>query len=109
MGSHCERPEARKALHKANLSERNWDLFGFENDEIDPFKNIGYAQIMHGGIFKPAHILINIPSRDQMYSIGSFPLPVVSEVKSQVEEIIEETPFKLNETIKEIQNGKKTG
>lgn len=107
MGSKCERPEARKALHKANLTERNGNLFEFENDEPDVFKNIGYAQIMHGGVVKPINILINIPSRDQSFSVGSLPLAIVGENKIQVEEIIEEAPFKLYETIEEMKNGNK--
>lgn len=105
MGAKCERPEARKTLYKANLSERNMDLFAFENEGTDDFKNIGYAQIMHGGIFRPSNILINIPSRDQTYSVGSLTLAVVSENKVQVEEIIEETPFRLHDAIEELKNG----
>jgi len=105
MGAKCERTEGRKALHKANLSERNRDLFDFENDEIDVFKNIGYGQIMHGGVTKPSNILINIPSRDQLHSLGSMTLVIVNENKMQVEEIIEEAPYKLHEKIEELING----
>ena len=74
MGAKCERPEARKALYKTYLTERNGDLFEFENQEIDKFKNIAYAQIMHGGVSKPNNILINIPSRDQLSILGSMSL-----------------------------------
>lgn len=105
MGAKCERPEARKALHKANLSERNGDLFAFENQETDTFKNIAYAQIMHGGVSKPNNILINIPSRDQLSIIGSMSLIIPAEIKVQVEQIIDETPFKLKETLEELQSG----
>lgn len=107
MGAKCERPEARKALYKANLSERNMDLFSFENEEADDFKNIGYAEIMHGGVVRPSNILINIPSRDQTYSMGSLTLAIVSENKAQVEKIVEETPYKLHEITEEIKNGNK--
>ena len=105
MGAKCERPEARKALHKINLSERNRDLFEFEKQEIDAFKNIAYAQIMHGGVSKPNNILINIPSRDQLTIIGSMSLIIPAENKAQVEEILDETPFKLKETLEELQSG----
>lgn len=105
MGAKCERPEARKALHKMNLSERNGDLFEFEKQEIDAFKNIAYAQIMHGGVSKPNNILINIPSRDQLTIIGSMSLIIPAENKAQVEKIIDETPFKLKETLEELQSG----
>lgn len=106
MGANCERTEGRKAIYKTNLSERNGDLFAFEKDEIDIFDKIGYGQIMHGGIAIPENILINIPSRDQSHSIGSMTLEIVKANKIQVEEIIEERPFKLPESI-EIQNGNK--
>lgn len=107
MGAKCERPEGRKAIHKYNLSERNGDLFDFEKSEPDIFNNIGYVQIMHGGLFKPENILLNIPSRDQTYSIGTMAIAVVFGNKTQVEEIIEESPFKLNEAIEELKNGTK--
>ena len=84
---------------------RLFPLFDFENNEQDIFKNIGYAEIMHGGFFKPTNIIINIPSRDQNYSVGAMSIAVVCENKTQVEEIIEETPFKLNEAIEELKNG----
>lgn len=105
MGAKCERSKGRKALHKCNLSERNGNLFDYENNEQDIFKNIGYAEIMHGGFFKPTNIIINIPSRDQNYSVGAMSIAVVCENKTEVEEIIEETPFKLNEAIEELKNG----
>lgn len=104
MGSNCERPGGRKTLYKTNLSERNMNLFSFEDEGADNFKNIGYAQIMHGGFFRPSSILINIPSRDQTYSVGSFLLSVVGENKTQVEEILEEIPFKAHQTIEQLKN-----
>ena len=107
MGAKCERLEARSALHKANLVERNGNLFELEESDADIFRNIGYAQIMHGGISKPLNILINIPSRDQLTIIGTMQLAIVTENKTQVEKIIDEMPFKLNDTIKELKNGNK--
>ena len=106
MGTKCERPEARKALYKVNLTERNMDLFEFEsNSKIDIFQDIAYAQIMHGGIDRPSNILINIPSQDQLSLLGSIALSVPNENKAQVEEIIEETPYKIKEIIEVVKNG----
>ncbi len=108
MGANCERREARKALHKRNLSERNFDLFEFEDNETDLFLNIGYAQIMHGGVISPTNIIINIPSRDQRQTLGSMSLMVVNENTTLVEEILDEPPYKLKEALNEIKNGTKT-
>lgn len=108
MGANCERREAREALHKRNLSERNFNLFDFEDNETDLFFNIGYAQIMHGGVIRPTNILINIPSRDQRRTLGSMSLLVVNENKTLVEEIVEEPPYKLKEALNEIKHGNKT-
>lgn len=105
MGANSDRPAARKALHKINLTERNRDLFEFENNHRDAFENVAYAQIMHGGIIRPTNILINIPSKDQYGTLGSIPLSIPTENKTQVEEIIDETPFKLKEAIEEYTSG----
>lgn len=105
MGAKSDRPAARRALHKINLTERNRDLFEFESSEEDVFQNIAYAQIMHGGIIKPANILINIPTRDQFGTLGSIPLVIPTENKTQVEQIIDEIPFKIKEAIEEFTNG----
>jgi len=107
MGANCERREARKALHKRNLSERNFDLFEFEDNETEFFLDIGYAQIMHGGVISPTNIIINIPTRDQRHTLGSMSLMVVNENKALVEEILDEPPYKLKEALNEIKNGTK--
>lgn len=105
MGAKCERPKARKALHKAHLSQRNMELFESENSELNLFKNIGYAEIMHGGIVKPENILINIPTRDQLDIVGSISLAVQEANKTLVEQIADEPPFTIKEVIEEFKNG----
>lgn len=105
MGAKCERPKARKALHKAHLSQRNMELFESENNELNLFQNIGYAEIMHGGIVKPENILINIPTRDQLDIIGSISLAVQEANKTLVEQIADEPPFTIKEVIEEFKNG----
>ena len=107
MGAKCERPKARKALHKINLSERNRDLFEFENIVSNKFENCSYAEIMHGGIYKPVNILINIPTRDQLGTLGSIELSVQDENKTLVEQILDEPPFTIKEIIEEFKNGNK--
>lgn len=105
MGAKCERPEARSALYKANLSQMNLDFFDYEKTEQDILKNVAYAQIMHGGFVKPISILINIPTEDQIGTIGSFPLAIPDENKTKVEEIVEEESWKLKNTLEELKNG----
>lgn len=105
MGAYCERPRARKALHKANLSERNMDLFEFENNDLNLIQDARYAEIMHGGITKPINILINIPSRDQLGTIGSIAIAIFEENKTLVEQIADEPPFNIKNIIEELKNG----
>lgn len=103
MGAKCERPRARKALHKASLTARN--LFEDEDNEFNIFQNSSYAEIMHGGIIRPINILINIPTRDQLGTIGSISLAIPEENKTLVEQITDEPPFSIKEVIEELKNG----
>jgi hypothetical protein len=68
----------RKAIYRSELQMRNGDLFAAEKKrpDIHPSGEV-YAQIVHGGLFKPVVSAIRIPNRDYLSrKLSSFILEI---------------------------------
>jgi hypothetical protein len=97
MGRKRFRRYARAARNRELLAERNTpDLFGYEDKFLDAFKDIGYAQILHGGSWdRPVFLKLVIPTRDQARIGAHMPLPIPEPDVVVAELIREEISLKL--------------
>jgi hypothetical protein len=89
----------RKAVARAELNRRNFNLFASEGSTPDATPSIGmaYAQIMHGGLSDPVIAAIRIPNRDQVtYRLEPYVLTLRKPDGAKVEEVRD----RLAETMK---------
>ena len=88
---------ARSALNREMLAFRNTpDLFGYEQAELDLFKDMGYAQILHGGGGDiPELLKLVVPTRDQARIGAHMPLPIPAPDVVAAELIREEMDIQL--------------
>lgn len=97
LGLNEFRSGARKAENRAILASANGDLFASEALLADRDSTHVYCHLLHGGMLKPAHGTIAIPTRDQEAYVASTKLDIPEPQKAQVEEIRDEMAFKLRE------------
>jgi len=84
-----------KAIHRAQLSERNMSLFPEDNEHPDISGELGYCWLLHSGFISPRETSLAIPTRDQsnIHAITSLPLADVEY--SAVEQVREEMTIEL--------------
>jgi hypothetical protein len=89
----------RKSISRAEMIERNGDLFRLESDlpDADMLKQAAYAQIVHGGKIVPVFAAIFIPNRDQRASKLE---PLILSLEKPNSHQVEEVKDRLAETIK---------
>lgn len=89
----------RKAVARAALTERNYDLFEADGHAPDfsSENKSAYAQIVHAGVRKPVFGAILIPDRNQRsFKLGALPLDLQPPKLGAVEEVQD----RLNEAFK---------
>lgn len=94
-GKKNRRKAARQAVVRAELNQRNYDLFTFESTTPDLRGDFLYCHILHGGFSKADTICLAIPNRDQDGYCASTVLELVEPEQVQVEEIREEIIVQL--------------
>ncbi len=106
LGRNADRKIPRKALNRAVLAGKNFDLFEDLESTNDSEDNNSYCWIMHAGFIKPKFASLAVPTSDQKSIHGkAIELPLINANLTKVEEIREEMTFKLlstqeqNETI----------
>jgi hypothetical protein len=89
----------RKAIARAELNQRNRDLFTAEAEgpDANPLVGMAYAQIVHGGLSDPVIAAIRIPNRDQIsYSLA----PLILELRKPEAAKVEQVTDRIAETMK---------
>jgi len=108
LGKDGDRKVPKKALHRAVLAGRNYDLFAHEDKTIDISNDHAYSWILHAGFLKPKFAALAIPTRDQLSISGSVvELPLLEADLEKVEIIREKEIIQLltaHENIKKQNN-----